>query len=115
MDVPQVSTLRDAVAAVVRNNAENGYPPTRFVQTTEGLNGADLVAAADHLVRSDTAKTALLTAFEQHANLWTLEDFVASWGRDWGVSAAAWREAASRVELFDTVRKFYRRRPVARA
>lgn len=82
--LPRVRSLTEAVQTVIRENKRDGYNPTYFTRMV--LNATDLRSVCSNLVVSQNALSALVTAFETHPDLLTIEDFIAHFGHAWGFS-----------------------------
>lgn len=71
--LPKVTTLREAVNAVIKSNMSDNYPPNRFRNMTANTTDNDLVRVCTNLVRKDDALSDLFNAFLDHPNLLTIE------------------------------------------
>ena len=101
--LPQPKTLKEAVENVINSNKKDGYPPTRFIQATEAGTADDLKAVCERLiVRGETVEY-LDKALRRFPTLFTLEDFVARFGKGWGFSDEVISHAKARVNYFDKV------------
>ena len=72
--LPKVTSLREAVNEVIRNNQEQGYPPNRFKQMVS-VSDQELPNVCLRLVTSKDALNELYFVVMKHPRLLTLERF----------------------------------------
>lgn len=101
--LPQVDGLREAVERVISSNKKDGYPPTRFIQITEGGYAADLHVRCASLIDTGETLAPIERALQRIPTLLTLEDFVARVGLTWGFSSVTVDTAKQRVQHFDSI------------
>ena len=48
--LPETQVLKEAVENIIDSNKKDGYPPTRFIQATEGGTAVDLKVVCERLI-----------------------------------------------------------------
>lgn len=99
--LPNVTSLRAALEAVINSNKADKYPPNRFVQIVANTEDSELIRVCTELIASRPAFSQMTNALLKHPTLLTLEDFVARYGLEWGFSEEAVAEAKERSRSFD--------------
>ena len=99
--MPQADSLHQAVQIVIASNRSDGYPPTRFIQVTEGGYADNLLELCNRLIEKGETLQYLESAFGRFPTLLTLEDFVSRFGVGWGFSSTAVAAAKDRAAYFD--------------
>jgi hypothetical protein len=102
--LPKVTSLREAVNEVIRNNQEQGYPPNRFKQMVS-VSDQDLPNVCLRLVTSKDALNELYFVLMKHPRLLTLEDFISHFGDQWGFEEVVVKAAKDRSKIFDEAAK----------
>ena len=102
MKIPDLSNLREAVKAIINQNTELGYTPTRFIGVVS-VKDSSLSGICSNLLSSPKAIEAMEKAVQKYPELLTLEDILTMTTdvSDWGFDEDDIQRAKSTSVYFD--------------